>query len=113
METFAAASNSSAAENQDIHWIVLQLGREMQRRLADDLSHTTTNIHSATDQHSLAALLSAAADVVVSVDSGLCILLPASTCRPFCFHRFTRTGDTNGCRLRRRGIPVSALFDNR
>ncbi|WP_157657598.1 glycosyltransferase family 9 protein [Burkholderia ubonensis] len=71
METFAAASNSPAAENQDIHWIVLRRGREMQRRLADDLSHTTTNIDSATDQHSLAALLSAAADVVVSVDSGL------------------------------------------
>ncbi|WP_157652377.1 glycosyltransferase family 9 protein [Burkholderia ubonensis] len=57
-------------ENQDIHWIVLQRGLEMQRWLADDLSQTTTNIDSTTDLHSLAALLSAAADVVVSVDSG-------------------------------------------
>ncbi|WP_080416647.1 glycosyltransferase family 9 protein [Burkholderia ubonensis] len=113
METFAAASNSSAAENQDIHWIVLQLGREMQRRLADDLSHTTTNIDSATGQHSPAALLSAAADVGVSVDSGLLHLAANLNLPTILLYRFTRTGDTNGCRLRRRGIPVSALFDNR
>ncbi|RQU51469.1 glycosyltransferase family 9 protein [Burkholderia cenocepacia] len=57
-------------ENQDIHWIILQRGLEMQRWLADDLSHSTTNIDSTTDLHSLATLLSTAADAVVSVDSG-------------------------------------------
>ncbi|WP_175913129.1 glycosyltransferase family 9 protein [Burkholderia metallica] len=57
-------------ENQDIHWIVLQRGLEMQRWLADDLSHSTTNIDSTTDLHSLAMLLSTASAAVVSVDSG-------------------------------------------
>jgi ADP-heptose:LPS heptosyltransferase len=57
-------------ENQDIHWIILQRGLEMQRWLTDNLSHSTTNINSATDLHSLAMLLSTASDLVVSVDSG-------------------------------------------
>lgn len=57
-------------ENQDIHWIVFQRGLEMQRWLADDLSQTATNIDSTTDLHSLAVLLSAAANLVISIDSG-------------------------------------------
>lgn len=57
-------------ENQDVHWIVFQRGLEMQRWLADDLSHTTTNIDATTDLQALAALLSAAANLVISVDSG-------------------------------------------
>ncbi|WP_175970505.1 glycosyltransferase family 9 protein [Burkholderia sp. BCC0322] len=57
-------------ENQDVHWIVFQRGLEMQRWLADDLSHTTTNLDATTDLRALAALLSAAADLVISVDSG-------------------------------------------
>ncbi|MGT0194098.1 glycosyltransferase family 9 protein [Burkholderia pyrrocinia] len=57
-------------ENQEIHWIVFQRGLEMQRWLADDLSQTTTNIDATTDLHSLAALLSVAADLVISIDSG-------------------------------------------
>ncbi|HDR9047684.1 glycosyltransferase family 9 protein [Burkholderia vietnamiensis] len=57
-------------ENQDIHWIILQRGLEMQRWLADNLSRSTTNVDSTTDLHSLAMLLSTSSDAVVSVDSG-------------------------------------------